>query len=76
MVSAVLAGRYIFLGLGLVTASTVLYTCITDGTPFRSELLTPYAFSSFTLLDFQRIRKFVFYLVYMYVYVGVRLCLC
>jgi hypothetical protein len=41
MVSAVVAGRYVFVALGLATACTVLYTCLTDGSPFRSELLTP-----------------------------------
>jgi len=43
MVSSVVIGRYVFLALGLTTACTVLYTCITDGSPFRSELLTPYS---------------------------------
>jgi hypothetical protein len=40
-VSAVLIGRVVFVALGFATAITVLYTCLTDGTPFRSELLVP-----------------------------------
>ncbi|KAG0600586.1 hypothetical protein M758_11G045300 [Ceratodon purpureus] len=50
MVSSVVIGRYVFLALGLSTACTVLYTCITDGSPFRLELLTPWM--SATLIDF------------------------
>jgi hypothetical protein len=50
MVSAVLIGRFVFVALGFATAITVLYTCLTDGTPFRSELLVPWMTA--TLIDF------------------------
>eukprot|EP00246_Nothoceros_aenigmaticus_P014051 TRINITY_DN5170_c0_g1_i1.p2 TRINITY_DN5170_c0_g1~~TRINITY_DN5170_c0_g1_i1.p2 ORF type:complete len:118 (+),score=3.81 TRINITY_DN5170_c0_g1_i1:86-439(+) len=50
MPSGVVVARAVFVGLGLVTASVVLYTCLTDGSPFRRELLTPWM--SATLVDF------------------------
>ncbi|XP_024358836.1 uncharacterized protein [Physcomitrium patens] len=50
MATSVVAGRFIFLVLGFATACTVLYTCVTDGSPFRMELLTPWM--SATLIDF------------------------
>lgn len=51
MVSPVVVGRFGFLALGLMTACTVLYTCITDGLPFRLELLTPHSQLSLVLLQ-------------------------
>ncbi|KAM0858656.1 hypothetical protein ACQ4PT_047698 [Festuca glaucescens] len=33
--------RAVFTALGLSMVGTLVYTCITDGSPFRAELLTP-----------------------------------
>ncbi|CAI0396309.1 unnamed protein product [Linum tenue] len=48
--SQVVAGRIIFTILGCVMISTLIYTIVTDGSPFRTELLTPWM--SATLIDF------------------------
>eukprot|EP00250_Pteridium_aquilinum_P006196 c16164_g1_i1 orf=115-534(+) len=50
MVASVVAGRLVFGLLGLLTFGTVLYTLLTDGSPFRMELLTPWMVA--TLIDF------------------------
>ncbi|OAE19766.1 hypothetical protein AXG93_2958s1430 [Marchantia polymorpha subsp. ruderalis] len=50
MVSQVLVGRAVCSALGLIQATVVAYTCATDGSPFRKELLTPWM--SATLIDF------------------------
>jgi uncharacterized oligopeptide transporter (OPT) family protein len=39
--SCVIIGRIIFSILGIFMAAIVTYTVITDGSPFRKELLTP-----------------------------------
>ncbi|TVU07985.1 hypothetical protein EJB05_41367 [Eragrostis curvula] len=48
--SCVIAGRIIFSILGIFMAAVVTYTVITDGLPFRKELLTPWMAA--TLIDF------------------------
>nr|CAB3468267.1 unnamed protein product [Digitaria exilis] len=48
--SYVIVGRIIFSILGIFMASVVIYTVITDGLPFRKELLTPWMAA--TLIDF------------------------
>lgn len=50
MVSAVVVGRVVFGLLGFLTFGTVLWTTVTDGSPFRKELLTPWMVA--TLIDF------------------------
>eukprot|EP00270_Netrium_digitus_P001877 TRINITY_DN1207_c1_g1_i1.p1 TRINITY_DN1207_c1_g1~~TRINITY_DN1207_c1_g1_i1.p1 ORF type:complete len:124 (-),score=23.26 TRINITY_DN1207_c1_g1_i1:151-522(-) len=42
--------RALFLVLSLFMACTVIYTCATDGSPFRWEVLTPWMGA--TLIDF------------------------
>ncbi|KAG9150067.1 hypothetical protein Leryth_021553 [Lithospermum erythrorhizon] len=42
--------RALFFALGCMITSTVIYTLVTDGTPFRKELLTPWMAA--TLVDF------------------------
>ncbi|XP_047083432.1 uncharacterized protein LOC124694482 isoform X2 [Lolium rigidum] len=42
--------RTLFTALGLSMVGTLVYTCITDGSPFRAELLTPWMVT--TLVDF------------------------
>uniref|UniRef100_A0ACD5UH74 Uncharacterized protein n=1 Tax=Avena sativa TaxID=4498 RepID=A0ACD5UH74_AVESA len=42
--------RAVFTALGLLMVGTLAYTCITDGSPFRTELLTPWMVT--TLVDF------------------------
>uniref|UniRef100_M8B2B5 Uncharacterized protein n=1 Tax=Aegilops tauschii TaxID=37682 RepID=M8B2B5_AEGTA len=37
--------RTVFAALGCLMVGTLVYTCITDGSPFRAELLTPYHLS-------------------------------
>jgi hypothetical protein len=34
--------RAVFAGLGVFMVATLVYTCATDGSPFRPELLTPW----------------------------------
>uniref|UniRef100_A0A0E0AB96 Uncharacterized protein n=1 Tax=Oryza glumipatula TaxID=40148 RepID=A0A0E0AB96_9ORYZ len=48
--SFVIIGRIIFSILGAMMAAVVIYTVITDGLPFRKDLLTPWMAA--TLLDF------------------------
>uniref|UniRef100_A0A804UJH7 Transmembrane protein n=1 Tax=Zea mays TaxID=4577 RepID=A0A804UJH7_MAIZE len=48
--SYVVIGRVIFSILGIFMAAVVTYTVITDGLPFRKELLTPWMAA--TLIDF------------------------
>jgi hypothetical protein len=48
--SFVIIGRIIFSILGIFMAAVVTYTVITDGLPFRKELLTPWMAA--TLIDF------------------------
>ncbi|TVT96663.1 hypothetical protein EJB05_58134 [Eragrostis curvula] len=48
--SCVTAERIIFSILGIFMAAVVTYTVITDGLPFRAELLTPWMAA--TLIDF------------------------
>jgi hypothetical protein len=33
--------RAVFAALGALMLGTLVYTCVTDGSPFRLELLTP-----------------------------------
>ncbi|CAN6169585.1 unnamed protein product [Urochloa humidicola] len=42
--------RVVFAALGVLMVATLVYTCATDGSPFRSELLTPWMDA--TLIDF------------------------
>lgn len=42
--------RALFLAVGCISTATVIYTLITDGTPLRTELLTPWMVA--TLVDF------------------------
>ncbi|KAL9228058.1 hypothetical protein vseg_003675 [Gypsophila vaccaria] len=42
--------KYVFIIMGSLTTATVLYTLITDGLPFRKDLLTPWMTA--TLVDF------------------------
>ncbi|GAV78633.1 LOW QUALITY PROTEIN: DUF1475 domain-containing protein [Cephalotus follicularis] len=48
--SAVLAALITFTALGCLMLATLIYTLITDGSPFREELLTPWMTA--TLVDF------------------------
>ncbi|CAN6687073.1 unnamed protein product [Malus baccata var. baccata] len=48
--SHVMIARVTFIALGLLMLVTLLYTLLTDGTPFRTELLTPWMTA--TLIDF------------------------
>ncbi|KAJ7006358.1 hypothetical protein NC653_005648 [Populus alba x Populus x berolinensis] len=48
--SAVVTARIAFSILGLLMLGTLIYTLITDGSPFRKELLTPWMIA--TLIDF------------------------
>ncbi|KAJ0025727.1 hypothetical protein Pint_07855 [Pistacia integerrima] len=48
--SPVVAARILFGVLGLLMLGTLVYTILTDGSPFRKELLTPWM--SATLIDF------------------------
>ncbi|KAJ6938957.1 hypothetical protein NC651_005408 [Populus alba x Populus x berolinensis] len=48
--SAVVTARIAFSILGLLMLGTLIYTLITDGSPFRKELLTPWMTA--TLIDF------------------------
>lgn len=49
-VTPVTVGRFIFSVLSLAMATIVIYTCSTDGSPFRMEILTPWMGA--TLIDF------------------------
>eukprot|EP00271_Cylindrocystis_brebissonii_P002339 TRINITY_DN1288_c0_g1_i1.p1 TRINITY_DN1288_c0_g1~~TRINITY_DN1288_c0_g1_i1.p1 ORF type:complete len:120 (+),score=4.75 TRINITY_DN1288_c0_g1_i1:370-729(+) len=49
-ITPVIAARVIFTCLSVAMAFCVIYTCVTDGTPFRSEVLTPWMGA--TLIDF------------------------
>ncbi|XP_058074864.1 uncharacterized protein LOC131223452 isoform X3 [Magnolia sinica] len=48
--SSVLVARIIFSALGCLMFATLVYTLLTDGSPFRKELLTPWMTA--TLVDF------------------------
>uniref|UniRef100_A0A6V7QQV9 Uncharacterized protein n=1 Tax=Ananas comosus var. bracteatus TaxID=296719 RepID=A0A6V7QQV9_ANACO len=48
--STLTAYRVLFTALGLFMLATLVYTLVTDGSPFRRELLTPWM--SATLVDF------------------------
>ncbi|KAF9682792.1 hypothetical protein SADUNF_Sadunf05G0145200 [Salix dunnii] len=48
--SAVMSARIAFGALGFVMLGTLIYTLLTDGSPFRKELLTPWMVA--TLIDF------------------------
>ncbi|XP_068647878.1 uncharacterized protein [Aristolochia californica] len=48
--SLVVAGRILFTALGCLMLATLLYTLLSDGSPFRRELLTPWLVA--TLVDF------------------------
>uniref|UniRef100_A0A0D6QV70 DUF1475 domain-containing protein n=1 Tax=Araucaria cunninghamii TaxID=56994 RepID=A0A0D6QV70_ARACU len=48
--SSVVVARVAFLTLGFIMLATLVYTCVTDGSPFRKELLTPWM--NATLIDF------------------------
>lgn len=50
MTSPVLLGRAATFSLGLIQSFAIIYTCATDGSPFRKELLTPWMAA--TLVDF------------------------
>ncbi|XP_044960918.1 uncharacterized protein LOC123412027 isoform X1 [Hordeum vulgare subsp. vulgare] len=47
---ALVVYRAVFAALGCLMVGTLVYTCITDGSPFRIELLTPWIVT--TLVDF------------------------
>ncbi|KAL6839398.1 hypothetical protein ACP4OV_030668 [Aristida adscensionis] len=47
---ALVAWRAVFAALGVLMVATLVYTCATDGSPFRPELLTPWMMA--TLVDF------------------------
>ncbi|KAL7245806.1 hypothetical protein ACSBR2_001026 [Camellia fascicularis] len=47
---SVVTTRIIFTALGFLMLGTLLYTLLTDGSPFRTELLTPWMTA--TLIDF------------------------
>ncbi|KAL6602900.1 hypothetical protein ACP70R_043261 [Stipagrostis hirtigluma subsp. patula] len=47
---ALAAWRAVFAALGVLMVGTLVYTCATDGSPFRPELLTPWMTA--TLVDF------------------------
>ncbi|KAG2612507.1 hypothetical protein PVAP13_4KG294100 [Panicum virgatum] len=51
--SYVIIGRVIFSILGIFMATVVIYTVITDGLPFRKELLTPFGFLTRNHLGYQ-----------------------
>ncbi|CAA6671696.1 unnamed protein product [Spirodela intermedia] len=40
--SSVVVGRIVFAMLACLMLATLIYTCLTDGSPFRKELLTPW----------------------------------
>ena len=46
---ALVVYRAVFAALGCLMVGTLVYTCITDGSPFRTELLTPWMVT--TLVD-------------------------
>ncbi|CAN1175716.1 hypothetical protein LINPERHAP2_LOCUS32098 [Linum perenne] len=46
----VVSARIVFTTLGCVMVATLVYTILTDGSPFRKELLTPWMWA--TLIDF------------------------
>uniref|UniRef100_A0A2P2JQV3 Uncharacterized protein LOC105138517 isoform X2 n=1 Tax=Rhizophora mucronata TaxID=61149 RepID=A0A2P2JQV3_RHIMU len=48
--SAVVTARIIFIVLGCLMLGTLIFTLLTDGSPFRIELLTPWMVA--TLVDF------------------------
>ncbi|XP_050367045.1 uncharacterized protein LOC126785409 isoform X2 [Argentina anserina] len=48
--SHVLIARVVFAALGLLMLGTLIYTLLTDGSPFRKELFTPWMDA--TLIDF------------------------
>ncbi|XP_060672960.1 uncharacterized protein LOC132803655 isoform X1 [Ziziphus jujuba] len=48
--SPVVITRVIFIVLGCLMSGTLVYTILTDGSPFRKELLTPWMIA--TLIDF------------------------
>ncbi|KAF8404480.1 hypothetical protein HHK36_009365 [Tetracentron sinense] len=48
--SSVVAARILFSALGCLMLGTLLYTLLTDGSPFRGELFTPWMTA--TLVDF------------------------
>ncbi|KAF3447374.1 hypothetical protein FNV43_RR12560 [Rhamnella rubrinervis] len=48
--SPVVTARVIFIALGSLMVGTLVYTILTDGSPFRKELLTPWMTA--TLIDF------------------------
>ncbi|XP_020576437.1 uncharacterized protein LOC110022013 [Phalaenopsis equestris] len=47
---SVVLGRVVFSALGIIMSTIVVYTLVTDGSPFRKELLTPWMAA--TLIDF------------------------
>lgn len=49
-ISPVVVARFVFLAVAAAAAATVVYTCVTDGSPFRMEILTPWMAA--TLVDF------------------------
>ncbi|RAL54832.1 hypothetical protein DM860_013528 [Cuscuta australis] len=48
--SSVIIAKAVFIALGCLMLGTLIYTIVTDGSPFRRELLTPWL--SATLVDF------------------------
>ncbi|KAK9220000.1 hypothetical protein WN943_008647 [Citrus x changshan-huyou] len=48
--SSVVIARIVFSVLGFLMLGTLIYTLLTDGSPFRKELLTPWMIA--TLIDF------------------------
>lgn len=40
-ITPVVVARFVFLAVAAGAAATVIYTCVTDGSPFRMEILTP-----------------------------------
>ncbi|XP_057816569.1 uncharacterized protein LOC131029910 isoform X2 [Cryptomeria japonica] len=49
-ISSVVVARMAFVTMGFIMLITLVYTIITDGSPFRKDLLTPWM--NATLIDF------------------------
>lgn len=56
--SLVVTARFVFGALGCVMLGALVYTCLTDGSPFRMELLYPSVFFLF-LNYFLSVNSFV-----------------
>lgn len=47
--------RNLFFVLGCLITASVIYTVVTDGLPFRKELLTPYVWLMHLLLNLVKV---------------------